>query len=273
MSDKILNFKDTIDIEDKIIISSDKGGPKGSRILFIDDETGKPYREEHNKQVIAGSQFTAMRQFGLKPAVKFPNYNQELGIDPTDMGLDNNDITCLFCCGNGGCGNEADQVYPVKFASRIHPKDLVPFRYQQMDDDLTAAQREIYFGRKEIPEDNRIAYYFKAFDSIPQLHPKFIDGTQIGSDVYELATSMRATYYVEVKLKITRSDLRDFYLATDKLGNARINQISLLTAHVEEGTDGFKYYKNIQPLTQLNFTNEWLVDLNKSITILYQIFY
>ena len=156
MSDNILNFKDTIDIYDKISIG-DNGGPKGSRILFIDDETGKPYREEHNKQVIAGAQFTAIRQFGLKPVVKFPNYNQELGIDPTDMGLDNNDITCLFCCGNAGCGNEADQVYPVKFASRIHPKDLVPFRYQQMDDDLTAAQREIYVGRKEIPEDNRIA--------------------------------------------------------------------------------------------------------------------
>ena len=271
MSDNILNFKDTIDIYDKISIG-DNGGPKGSRILFIDDETGKPYREEHNKQVIAGAQFTAMRQFGLKPAVKFPNYNQELNIDNTDLGIDNNDIACLFCCGNGGCGNEADQVYPVNFAGRIHPSNLVPFRYQQIDDDLTNAQREIYFGRKET-EDNRIAYYFKTFDSKPQMHPKFIDGTQIGSDVYELATSMRATYYVEVKLKITRSDLRDFYLTTDKLGNARINQISLLTAHVEEGEDCFKYYKNIQPMTQLNFTNEWLVDLNKSITILYQIFY
>ena len=45
------------------------------------------------------------------------------------------------------------------------------------------------------------------------------------------------------------------------------------SAHVETGADGFKYYKNPTPLTQLNFTNEWLVDLTKSITILYQIFY
>ena len=270
--DKNLNFKDTIDIEDKVSLSNN-GGPKGSRILFIDDETGKPYREEHNKQVLAGSQLTAMRQFGIKREVKFPNYNLELGIDTGDLGFDRNDIACLFCCGNAGCGTEADQVYPVSFAGRIHPNSILPFRYQRMDDDLTKAQREIYFGRKEIPEDNRIAYYFKAFDSQPQLHLQFIDGTQIGSDVYELATSMRATCYVEIKLRITRSDIRDFYMITDTLGNARINQISLLTAHPEVGEDGITYYKNVQPLTQLNFTNEPLNDLNKSITILYQIFY
>ena len=269
MSEKILNLKDTIDINDKILM--DNNGPKGTRILFIDDETGKPYREEHNKQLIAGAQLTAMKQFGLKRAVKFPNYNQELGIDSTDLGIYNDDIACLFCCGNGGCGNESDQVYPVTFAGRIYPSNIVPFRYQKADDDLTPAQRDIYFGRKE--ENNRIAYYFKTFDSEPQIHLLFVDGTQIGSDIYELATSMRATCYVELKLKITRSDMRDYYIATDKLGNARINQISLLTAHIEEGEDGLKYYKNVQPLTQLNFTNEWLTDLNKSITILYQIFY
>ena len=269
---KSLNFKDTIDVDDKISLSN-TNGPKGSRVIFIDDETGKPYREEHNKQVLAGSQLTAMRQFGIRRAVKFPNYNQELGIDTGDLGIDSNDIACLFCCGNAGCGTEADQVYPVTFGGRIHPNSIIPFRYQRMDDDLTKAQRDIYFGRKEILEENRIAYYYKTFDSQPQLHLQFIDGTQIGSDIYELATSMRATCFVEIKLKITRSDMRDFYIATDKLGNARINQISLLSAHIEMGQDGFKYYKNVQPLTQLHFTNEWLTDLNKSITILYQIFY
>ena len=271
MNDSLKHFRDNFNIEDRI--NGLSNGPKGTRIIFIDDETGKPYREEQNKQVIAGSQLTAMRQFGLDKLVKFPNYNQELGIDTSDIGLDNNDIACLFCCGNGGCGNQADQVYPVNFASRIHPKNIVPFRYQKIDDDLTPAQREIYFGRKEIPEDNRIAYYFKAFDSKPQMHLNFVDGTQINSDIYEVATSMRAVCYVETKIRITKSDLRDFYIVKDKLGNARINQISLLTAHVEEGEDGFKYYKNPTPLTQLNFSNEWLTDLTKSITILYQIFY
>ena len=180
MEDKIL--KDTFDIKDKIL---DINGPKGTRILFIDDETGKVYREEHNKQVLAGSQLTAMRQFGLNELVKIPNYNVELEIDTSDQGIDNNDIACLFCCGNGGCGNESDQVYPVTYAGRIHPSNIVPFRYQLLDDDLTPAQREIYFGRKEFFENNRIAYYFKKFDTTPQMHLQFVDGTQINSDIYQ----------------------------------------------------------------------------------------
>ena len=79
---------------------------------------------------------------------------------------------------------------------------------------------------------------------------------------------------VEIRFKITKSDLRDWFFATEGIENARINTMSLLTAwEYEDPLTGYKYYNNVRPLTQFNSSNEWLIDLSKSITIVYQIFY
>ena len=268
---EIKTIKDSFQIRDKISMISDKGGPKGTRIIFYDKD-GKPYKETTNTQVIAGGQLTAVRQFGLKELIKLPNYNVELGIED-DVSGDQNDTCCLWLAGTSGCGTKQDDIYPVTFGSRIPPESVVPFQYRKLEDDLKDTDRDIYFGRKIDKEKNRVAYYYKAFNTNPQLKMQLADGTQIGSDIYNLATSVRAQCYVEVQLKITADDFRDWYLVNDTIGNCHINTLSLLTAHRVTRSDGFTYFENVKPLTQTNFSNDWYNDLTKSSLILYQIFY
>lgn len=269
-------FKDDLGISDNHQIYTESGLPKATRVLFIDDETGKILREEHNRVVIAGAQFTACKHFNIEPAITLPNYNTELGIQNMIMAPSKEvpEYTYLFCCGTSGCGIEASQVYPVIYHSRIHPNDLIPFRYENIDNDLNPTQRKIYFGRKEFVDENKVAYYYKAFDSQPQVYMNFLDGTMIDNSVYELKTTQKATTMVQTRLKVTKSDFRDWFFAKDGIENARINTLSLLTAwKYTDPTTGYDYYNNVRPLTQLNFTNEWLIDLSKSITIIYQIMY
>ena len=157
-------LQDDYTIQDNHQIIRDSGLPKETRIIFIDDETGKIIREEHNRVVIAGAQFTACKHFGISPAVDLPNYNTELGIQNMIMPPSKEvpEYAYLFCCGTSGCGIESSQVYPVTYHSRIHPNDLIPFRYEDIDKDLNPTQRKIYFGRKEFVDDNKVAYYYKA---------------------------------------------------------------------------------------------------------------
>lgn len=277
MPNRSLNFEDNLNINDEwyeIMRTSESTGIKGTEVLFIDNDTGEVLHRDRNKTIIAGAQFTACKQFGLDKIVDLPDYNKELGI-PNDSQTvpDNVPIVWGFCCGSAGCGIEASQVYPVKYNSRIKPTDLVPFRYEEIDKDLPYAQRSIYFGRKEIQEEGRVAYYYKAFDTIPQLHMKYADNTQIGSDLYNYDTDQKALTYVEARLKMTKTDFRDYFFQGEGIENARINQLSLLTGWYKTGTDGFKYYQDVLPMTQLNFTNEWLIDLTKSISIIYRLFY
>ena len=267
---------DDCGIRDNHKIIAETGLPKSTRVLFIDDETGKVLREEHNRVVIAGAQFTACKHFDIAPAVTFPNYNTELGIQNMVQTPSKAvpEYTYLFCCGTSGCGIEASQVYPVTYHSRIHPNDLIPFRYEDNHNDLNDVQRKIYFGRKEFKDEGKVAYYYKAFDSQPQVYMNFLDGTMIDNSVYGMKTTQKATTMVQTRLKVTKSDFRDWFFAKDGIENARINTLSLLTAWpYTDPKTGYVYYNNVRPLTQLNFTNEWLIDLSKSITIIYQIMY
>lgn len=273
---KILRLNDSMKILDKHDVLKDSGLPKGTNIFFIDDATGKVSRIEHNRVTIAGAQFTACKQFGIDPIVDFPNYNTALGISNMTLAPSKAipEYAFLFCCGTSGCGIEASQVYPVTYHNWIHPDSLVPFRYEDISSDLNAEQRKIYFGRKEIAEERKVAYYYKAFDSQPQIYMRFLDGTQIDSDVYTIDTKQQATTMVQVRLKVTKSDFRDWFFAKDGIENARINTLSILTAWpYTDPVTGYMYYNNVRPMTQLNFTNEWLIDLSKSITIVYQILY
>ena len=75
-----------------------------------------------------------------------------------------------------------------------------------------------------------------------------------------------------MQLKITKEDCRDYFIATTGINDARINSISLLTAW-KKTIDGYDYYQDIRPLTELHFPNEPLIDMTKGLDIIYQIYY
>ena len=243
--------------------------------IFIHGTNIKLY-EGWNKVIIPGSMFTAVKHFpNINPKVKFPSYNEVLDLENTVSLTDaewKDSFVTLFAVGIGGCGPENSQVYDVDYTKWIQPKDLVPFRYQIADNDLDGEMREKYFGRKPIPAEDRIAYYFKAFETEPVLVQQYVDGTSVDENIFTSDNTMEAETYVELKLTVLKEDCRDFFIATTGINDARINTISLLTAYPKT-IDGYTYYQNIKPLTKLNFPNEALIDLTKGIDITYHIYY
>lgn len=256
-------------------------------------DTGEVLFTTHNIMTLAGGGFIARLLFDIDEPEKTPTYNSMLDFSFANSEESNTENkpekVCLFCVGTDGCGRENSQVYAAKYASWINPAytdtygGIVPFRYTTPDTDLTPVQRDYtktgtYFGRKE--KSDRIAYYFKKFDSKPVFTQQFTDGTPIDANVYttQESTDMEVESIVSMQMSITKDDCRDFFFHGTGLNDARINSISLCTGYVK--TDGKlsdtvdnAEYMNIRPVTRLNIPNESLIDLRKSITINYSIYF
>ena len=274
----IKTLHDTASYADRMSLGANSKKPNYqgnyTEIFLKDPVTGEVLFKTHNRVVIAGSQFTAMKHFDLPELIALPTYNQDLGLDNSvTHGTDPINVPkiCLFGCGIDGCCAENSQVYPVKYTGRINPTTgLVPFRYQLANNDLNSDLRQKYFGRKFA--DGRIAYYFKAFETEPTMHAQYVDGTIIDANVYDSQNTTDAEFYVEMTLKILKEDFREFFTATTGINSAKINTISLMHAWYNEA-EGYKYYQDITPVTQLNIPNEALIDPTKGIDIVYHIYY
>ena len=292
MATKIINLDDKISQEDQMFLNMvDFSQPKGTEVIFRNAETGEELYRGSNKTIIAGSQYIATKLWGIDNVVTLPTYNGELGIeDQTRSGTDNEPLICLFCVGISGCGSQNSQVYPVTYTNRIPASSLVPFRYEK-GTDLPAELRSTYYGRKyfqkESPTEDRYAYYFKAIES-KQLHLTYVDGTEVTSTCYGNASGVKAIAYVEASLAISKSDCRDIFASGDftptlgdgtispplSLSDARINTLSLCQGwYKTSASDGIKYFFQIQPVTQINFSNISLVDSSIAVEVLYRTFY
>ena len=290
--EKIINLNDKISLEDQMILNAiDLSSPKGTQVIIKNAETDEILWEGHNKTVIAGSQFIATKLWGINPVVTLPDYNTELDLEEKfkHSSGDPDFFIYLFCVGISGCGAENSQVYPVSYTNRIPGSSLVPFRYEK-GTDISDDMRATYFGRKYIEgtsaDKDRYAYYFKAVES-KQLHIEYVDGTEIMSTVYSNPSTTKAVTYMEAALSVSKSDCRDIFSSGDftptlgdgtispplTLADARINTLSLLSAWKKVGTDGFDYYQEVRPVTQINFSNVSIIDSSLAINILYRTFY
>lgn len=245
-------------------------------LLFEEIQHNKPEREGDNKVITPGSILAARKFFpGLVPTVLTPSYNSALGLDGI-MSLTNteeiNTSVCLFALGTDGCGKENSQVIDVDYTKWIDPGSLVPFKYQPSTNDLTADQRELYFGRKTISSSNRIAYYFKGFNTTPELHIQYTDGTSMDENLYTTDNNMGGEVYVEMKMSVEPEDCREYFKQTVGLNEANINSISLLTAYPKV-IDGNTYYQSIRPMTKYNFSNIPLLDETLGWDIIYDLYF
>ena len=247
--------------------------PRGVVSAYIQGTNIPLFEKRENKVICDGSMFTAMKHFDMLPPVTLPSYNTALNLEnivPLTQQEQFDALVCLFCVGTSGCGPEPSQVFDVDYTKWIEPDDLVPLQYCLMDNDN--ADRDKYFGRKEVPAFNRVAYYFKAFDTKPIFKAMYVDGTPIDEHLYSSDNTIDVEVFVELKMCITKRDCRDFFVAHSGINDAKINTISLCTAYPKE-YNGHQYYQGIRPLTRLNFSTESLIDLTKGIDIIYDLFY
>lgn len=227
----------------------------------------------YNKIILPGAGFTARCHFDLSRDEITPSYNTKLGLDNTVNEVPSSSTkekVCLFCVGTDGCGTEDSDIYVVNYSKWLSPDDMVPFRYVPSEEDLSGDDRTIYYGRKT--KDNMVAYYFKAFETVPTLYQKYSDGTMVTSNVYDLDKTDEINTYVELKLKIDENDCKEWFISTTGINDARINTFSLCTAWAKT-INGQIYYQDIRPLTKYNINNEKLLNITKGLDITYHIYY
>lgn len=261
----------------KKIVRSDSVAitPKHSiktKIDFMIPGTDEVVYSTTNRIILSGAAFLARALFDIPRNEITPSYNTALSLDNTIYSAQPLSIekTFLFCCGIDGCGRENSQVYPENYAKWIAPDKLVPFRYVNRNKDLSNPLRGLYYGKKTMAD--KIAYYFKGFESEPEFYQQYLDGTPIDNTVYTNNNTTQIETAVKLSLKVTKDDFRDYFIATTGINDARINSISLLTAWYKD-IDTYRYYQDIRPLTRLNIPNESLIDLRKGIDISYTLFF
>ena len=72
---------------------------------------------------------------------------------------------------------------------------------------------------------------------------------------------------------INKYDFRDYFINNTGINTAKMNQFSLCQAWEVTDSEGHKWYQDITPVTQVNISNESLIDLTKGIEITYQTYY
>lgn len=283
--DKLVSIFDGLDSKDHARLTA-----FDTSIDIVNLDTGECiFKGLKNKVIIPGSGFIARKLFNITGDEVTPSYNEACGnyninmYTPTTDTVPSNESDAkatkdnqkvlLFCCGTDGCGTENSQVYPVDYTKWISPEDLVPFRITS-GSDLSSSLRKIYFGRSTINISGKqyTAYYFKRFEKDPILVQQYVDSTPITSTVYDDVKNTNAESYVEISLRITKEDMRDYFNLTTGISEAKINSISLCSGYPVEDTDGNIYYKDIRPLTKFNIPNEPLIDTTKGIAIIYHIY-
>ena len=303
---EIRYIKDYNRPNDKYTVGSSELQRVNSKINIYNEQTGELIFEGHNKTVIAGSALTAMKLFSLDRNVldATPTYNAALELDsnttdkhPAKVIVDANKnilgstpdetqrIIIGFCVGQGGAGLDISDVFDVEYCSWITPDSIIPFRYPRVNED--AVDKDIYKGLKsnrELEDGTKVnAYYFKKFSNTPKLVQNYVStiGTfsdEITSDNVYLnsASTDKAQSYVELHLKITKEDCREFFIAHKGIENAKINQISLVSAWEEDitvGTETYSELQDIRPFSVINIPNEIISNREKSLSIIYTLYF
>lgn len=250
-------------------------GPRG--VVTVKNLLGETIYEGVNKVVIAGSAFTASKHFKIGVEAKTPSYNEILGLENTIKDVSpktrDDEQVYLFAVGIDGCGPTPKEVYPVKYTSWISPDNIVPLRYQPINNDLTPNDRKKYFGRKLIERDGRIAYYFKTFESVSEtVQQRYLDGTPIDENIYTSERTDEVNTFVKMHFIINQEDCRDFFNLTVGQEESRLSSLSILTAW-KKNINGVDYFQDIRPLTKFHFPVESLIENSKGLDITYTLYY
>lgn len=231
--------------------------------------------DEENQIVIGGALFILEKVFGVEPNLYVDYLNNIMGIATDGM---SNDLyadthVCLFGVGVGGCGDSIRSVKDVNFVER-EIFEMVPFRIT--DEDLNPSEQKKYFFKME--KDNKTHYYLKTFEQQPVIKALWKDsddqdedGSEVEAGVHESTRTEPIETFVEMILKITKKDVRDYFELYGDIEQCRINSIGLFTGAKRNLSDGTTDYQQVKLFSKLNIPNEMLT-LKKDLTIVYRIY-
>lgn len=276
---KELKLNDSMRPRD-VILNMDTTQHKGFRTeVLVQNELGETLFE--NSLMLGGGIYVLEKLFGVTSSLQIADLNDIMTVATTGTPITEkhpkDHVVCLFGVGIGGAGDSITSVKELNVKDR-DITGMVPFRVTA--EELSPSEKEKYWFRKKL-ESGQTAYYLKSFESIPQIKPLWKDGEgdEDGSYIQEgVHTSQRpedVEVFVEMILKIDKSDIREWFEMNGEIEKTRINTIGLfagIKADISSAGDGSEMdYKNVKLFSKLNIHNEMLVG-SKELTIRYRIF-
>ena len=239
------------------------------------DEFGQTLFEEENQVVLGGSLFTLQKVWGVESSLNIETLNSIMGIATAGQAVPDlkNTFVCLFGVGYGGAGDTAKSVKDVKYYER-EIFDMVPLRVPEGE--LTEQEKLQYFFKTTL-QTGRDAYYLKRFEETPQISVLWKDGVE-GEDGTAVEEGVHTTQrtepieaFVEMHLKITKKDVREFFDMNGDIDEARFNSIGLFTGVLCDLGNGEYDFKEVRLFSKLNIPNEYLT-LRKDMDIYYRVY-
>ena len=239
------------------------------------DEFGQVLFEEENQVVLGGSIFTLEKVWGVDSPLQIDTLNNIMGIatEGEPVATKKDTFVCLFGVGYGGCGDTVKSVKDVKYYER-EVFDMVPFRVT--DGPLTSQEEGQYFFKKKLP-NSKTAYYLKKFEKTPAISvlwkdgPEGEDGTMVEDGVHDTQRTDPIETFVEMHLKITKKDVKEYFEMNGNIEEARINSIGLFTGVLVDLGGGNFDFKQVKLFSKLNIPNEALT-LRKDMDIYYRVY-
>ncbi|MDD3172235.1 MAG: hypothetical protein PHF63_00975 [Herbinix sp.] len=253
----------------------------GGHGLYTDDNGMTHLREvlmeTHNEIVIGGTLFALEKMFGVRSSLTIDYLNNILGIatggtDVESQYLSNN-FVCLFGVGIGGSGDSIGSKKDVKFVER-ELGNMVPFRHTS--ETLSGTDANRYWFKKTNP-DSKVSYYLKTFETAPVIKALWDDGTgdedgtEVTSNVWQSARTEDIEVFVELILKVDKTDIVEWFEANGNIEQCRVNSIGLFTGVQANVGSGVTDYKLVKMISKFNFNNEML-DMSKDLEFIYRIY-
>lgn len=279
VSDNMTNIHDTHEITNTI--QTRRSGISLPTEVICTNEYGEVLFKKSNIILVGGRRFTLQKLFNLPEDSNRITLNSLFHVNEseppyTEIGPRKEKSVCLFGVGKGGSN--------LTFGSVTNPSgreynlyDMVPFRYVSVSDDLTLVEKEKYYLR--VIEGNYIGYYLKKFEVEPTLNMKvgtenYIVNLDDNSRLNEFGQYIErpdVETYVELILKINSNDIREYFITTEDISHARINELSLYFGY-KPTSQVWTDYLALECFSKLTFDNEPLTNQTKILNIIYRIY-
>lgn len=276
---KPLQIKDSITNKDNIIQPQriiEQPKTLRTKIIGLDSLTKEKLFETENKIVLGGALFILEKLFNIQAPINVDYINNIMGIateNPIEEKYPKNTCVCLYGVGIGGCGDSSLSVLNVNFYER-EIFDMVPFRVT--DEELNDVDKQKYWFKRQ-ESDGKTSYFLKTFEQEPVIKvlwkdgEKDEDGSEVSTGVHDTVRTEPIETFVELVLKITKKDVREYFEINGDIDAARINSIGLFTGIKSTLSDGTEDFKQVKLFSKLNIPNEMLI-LQKDMTIIYRIY-
>lgn len=283
MSSKNLSFNEnSLCINDKKTFSSSNKSPETliHGEVEIRDAFGNLLQRKSNIILLGGRRFVLEKIFNIEaPYNKKVTLNNLLGINDVDqpssiLAPRQSKCVCLFGVGRGGSEISFGAINtPAEKEFNLY--DIIPMRYVSVNEDLSQEEQSKYFMKKISNDGNYNAYYLKKFESNPELVIKIdgeeyfpnLDTDNVPVSVGRLIDRTDVEMYIQLHLKVSAEDVREFFIATSNIDEARINELSVYLGYPTDDE-----YAGVEAFSKITFNNEPLDDETKELDIIYKFF-